>query len=58
MYMAILRFVLIPIIIISTINKYIAVDYTYMFIGLVIMHWAVGITYFFYSLNKIKKLIN
>ncbi len=58
MYMAILRFVLIPIIIIITINKYIALDYTYMFIGLVIMHWVVGITYFFYSLNKIKNLVN
>jgi len=58
MYMAILRFVLIPIVIILLIKTYIAIDYIYMFIGLVIMHWVVGITYYFYSMNKIKQLIN
>ena len=57
MYMAILRFVFIPIIIISLINNFVKEDYIYMFIALVIMHWIVGIFYFKYSLNKIKKLI-
>tara|TARA_B100000401_G_C52794764_1_gene715290 strand:- start:1113 stop:2069 length:957 start_codon:yes stop_codon:yes gene_type:complete len=57
MYMAILRFVLIPIIIIIIINNYIAINYTYMFIGLVTMHWIIGISYYYYSLSKIKKII-
>ena len=57
MYMAILRFVLIPIIVISLVNTYISINYIYMFVGLVIMHWLVGVIYFIYSLQKIKKLI-
>ena len=55
--MAILRFVLVPIVVISLINTYISINYIYMFIGLVIMHWLVGMFYFIYSLQKIKKLI-
>ncbi len=58
MNMAILRFVLIPIIIVSLINYFIKEDYIYMFVGLVIMHWTVGLFYVKYSINKIKKLIN
>ncbi len=57
MYMAILRFVLIPIIVINLINNFIEVNYIYMFIGLVFMHWVVGISYYYYSINKIKKII-
>ncbi len=57
MYMAILRFVLTPIIVVSLINNFIMEDYIYMFIGLTIMHWVIGILYYRYSLNKIKKLI-
>ena len=57
MNMAILRFVLIPIIIVTLINYFIKEDYIYMFIGLVIMHWLVGLFYYQYSINKIKKLI-
>ena len=57
MYMAILRFVLTPIIIVSLINNFIKEDYIYMFVGLTAMHWIIGILYFRYSLNKIKKLI-
>ncbi len=57
MYMAILRFVLTPIIVVTLINNFIKEDYVYMFIGLTIMHWLIGIMYFRYSLNKIKKLI-
>ncbi len=57
MYMAILRFVLIPIIIITFINNFLSKDYMYMFIGLTIMHWIVGIIYFRYSVIKIKNLV-
>ena len=58
MYMAILRFVLTPIIVISIINYFIKEDYIYMFIALTTMHWIIGIFYYRYSLNKIKNLIN
>ena len=57
MYMAILRFVLIPIIIVTIINNFIKEDYVYMFIGLTTVHWIIGIFYYRYSLNKIKNLI-
>ncbi len=57
MYMAILRFVITPIIAVTLINNFIEKDYIYMFIGLTIMHWIIGIVYFKYSLNKIRKLV-
>ena len=57
MYMAILRFVLTPIIIVFLINNFIKEDYIYMFVGLTTMHWVIGILYYRYSLNKIKNLI-
>ena len=57
MYMAILRFVLTPIIVITIINNFIKEDYIYMFLGLTTMHWIIGIFYYRYSLNKIKNLI-
>ncbi len=57
MYMAIIRFVLTPIIIVTLINNYIQQDYIYMFIGLTILHWVIGILYFKYSVNKIKELV-
>ena len=57
MYMAILRFVLTPIILVTIINNFIKEDYIYMFIGLTTMHWIIGILYYRYSLNKIKSLI-
>ncbi len=58
MYMAIIRFVLTPIIIVALINNFIKEDYIYMFVGLTVMHWIIGIFYFRYSLIKIKKLMN
>ncbi len=58
MYMAILRFVLTPIIIVTLINYFIKEDYIYMFVGLTITHWIIGILYYKYSLNKIQKLAN
>ncbi len=57
MYMAILRFVLTPIIVVTIINNFIKEDYIYMFIGLTAIHWVVGVIYYRYSLYKIKKLI-
>ena len=56
MYMAIIRFVLIPIIVIIFVNNFIEENYIYMFIGLTLVHWMVGVLYYFYSSNKIRKI--
>ena len=56
MYMAILRFVLVPIIIILFVNNFIEENYIYMFIALTLAHWVIGILYYFYSSNKIQKI--
>ena len=54
--MAILRFVLIPIIVILFINNFVEENYIYMFIGLTLVHWIIGILYYFYSSNKIRNI--
>ena len=56
MYMAILRFVIIPIIIISIIYLKISENYKYIFYGLTIMHWSIGLSYYYYCKQKFKKL--
>ena len=43
MYMAIIRFVLTPIIIFNIINNLISEDFILMFIGLTVSHWVIGI---------------
>ena len=48
MYMAIMRFVLFPIIVVSIIYFQIEENYNYIFFGLASMHWTIGIIYFFY----------
>ena len=55
MYMAIMRFVLVPIIVVSIIYFQIEENYNYIFFGLASMHWMIGIIYFFYCNQKFKK---
>ena len=55
MYMAIMRFVLFPIIVVSIIYFQIEENYNYIFFGLASMHWTIGIIYFFYCNQKFKK---
>ncbi len=57
MYMAILRFVIVPIVVILFINNFIEENYIYIFVGLTIVHWVIGILYYFYSSNKIRKIV-
>ena len=57
MYMAILRFVLIPIVIISIIYFKISENYNYIFFGLTIMHWSIGLTYYYYCKKKFKEIL-
>ena len=56
--MAILRFVLVPIIVILFVNNFIEENYIYMFIALTLVHWIIGILYYFYSSNKIRNIQN
>ena len=58
MYMAIMRFVLVPILIISIIYFKIAESYNYIFFGLAAMHWTIGLSYFYYCNIKINKILN
>ena len=57
MFMAILRFVFIPIIILSFIIFLIDKNFVYIFIALVLMHWFIGICYFIYSKYKIASIL-
>jgi len=58
MFMAILRFVFIPIIVLSLIIFFIDKNFVYIFIALVFMHWLIGILYFIYSKYKISSIIS
>lgn len=58
MYMAIMRFVLIPLLVIPIIFFTMEKNYNYIFFGLAVMHWAVGLSYFYYCNKKINKILN
>ena len=58
MYMAIMRFVLVPIIVISIVFFQIAENYNYIFFSLAIMHWSIGLCYFYYCRKKLNKILN
>ena len=58
MYMAILRFVLIPFILISLIFYKIGENYNFIFFALAVMHWTIGLIYFYYCNKKYKKILN
>ena len=57
MYMSILRWVIIPLIVLSLIFNVFDKNFTKIFISLVIMHWVIGISYYFFSKNKIYKIL-
>ncbi len=58
MYMAIMRFVLIPFLLISVIFYQIGENYNFIFFALAGMHWMIGLMYFYYCNNKYKKILN
>ena len=57
MYMAILRFVIIPFIMITIIINKVGEDYNLIFFALAGMHWSIGILYFFYCNKKYKSIL-
>ena len=58
MYMAILRFVLIPFIMIWIIFYQIDENYNLIFIALAVMHWAIGLSYYYYCNKKYKTILS
>ena len=58
MYMAILRFVLMPLILISIIFYQIDENYNLIFFSLVAMHWIIGLSYYYYCNKKYKTILN
>ncbi len=58
MYMAIMRFVLIPFIIISLIFNQLGENYNLMFYSMAAMHWTIGLAYFYFCNKKFKKILN
>ena len=58
MYMAIMRFVLIPFLMISIIFYQIGENYNLIFFSLAAMHWIIGLSYFHYCNKKYKRILN
>ena len=52
----VIPFVLVPIIVILFVDNFIEENYIYMFLGLTLVHWIIGVLYYFYSSNKIRKI--
>ena len=58
MYMAIMRFVLMPLILISIIFYQIGENYNLIFFSLAAMHWIIGLSYYYYCNKKYKTILN
>ena len=57
MYMAIMRFVLIPLIMISIIFSQIKENYNLIFFALAGMHWTIGLTYIYFCNKKYRSIL-
>ena len=58
MYMAIMRFVLLPLILVSIILYQIGENYNLIFFSLAAMHWIIGLSYYYYCNKKYKTILN
>ena len=58
MYMAIMRFVLMPLILISIIFYQMGENYNLIFFSLAVMHWIIGLSYYYYCNKKYKTILN
>ncbi|MDC1059962.1 MATE family efflux transporter [Alphaproteobacteria bacterium] len=58
MYMAIMRFVLMPLILVSIIIYQVAENYNLIFFSLAAMHWIIGLSYYYYCNKKYKTILN
>ena len=58
MIMAILRFVIVPIVVVSLIILFLENNFVYIFTALVFMHWFIAFFYFIFSKYKISSILN
>ena len=58
MYMAIMRFVLMPLILVSIILYQIGESYNLIFFSLAAMHWIIGLSYYYYCNKKYKTILS
>ena len=58
MYMAIIRFVIVPLILLSFVLYYLDKNYLYMFLALLFMRWLIAIMYFLFSKYKFKSILS
>ena len=58
MYMAIMRFVLMPLILVSIILYQIGENYNLIFFSLAAIHWIIGLLYYYYCNKKYKTILN
>ncbi|MBD1147904.1 MATE family efflux transporter [Pelagibacterales bacterium SAG-MED31] len=58
MYMAIMRFVLIPFVIIWIIFNQMGENYNLMFYSIAAMHWTIGLLYYYFCNKKLKRILN
>ena len=58
MYMAIMRFVLIPLVMISIIFYQFGESYMLMFYSIAFMHWAIGLSYYYFCAKKFRSILN
>ena len=58
MYMAIMRFVLMPLILVSIIINQIGENYNLIFFSLTAMHWIIGLSYYYYCNKRYKTILN
>ncbi|MDB0003302.1 MATE family efflux transporter [Alphaproteobacteria bacterium] len=58
MYMAIMRFVLMPLILVSIVLYQIGENYNLIFFSLAAMHWIIGLSYYYYCNKKYKTILN
>ena len=58
MYMAILRFVIIPLICLSIVIKFKENNFFYIFLSLLLMHWIIALFYFLFTKYKFTRILN
>ncbi len=57
MYMAIMRFVIIPLVLISIIFYKLGENYNLMFYSIAVMHWIIGLSYYYFCKKKFKSIL-
>ena len=57
MYASLLRFVFLPLILIYLVMSFFSLDYKNIFLTLLIINWVLSLSYYYYALKKLKKIL-